>query len=91
MEWITEIGGVAGLSGGGLFLLLGFLVVRGFITGKVIPESMHDRVVKGLTDQITTQQAIIDKVTTQVDLTVEYGETTVKLLQAIAPREKESP
>lgn len=91
MDWIAELGGIAGLSGGTLFLLTGYLVIRGFMVGKIIPESMHDRVVKGLSDQISTQQTIIDKVTTQVDLTVEYGETTVKLLQAIAPKEEESP
>lgn len=91
MDWIAELGGIGGLTGGGLLLVLVYLVVRGFMMGKIIPESMHDRVVKGLSEQISTQQTIIDKVTTQVDLTVEYGETTVKLLQAIAPKEKESP
>lgn len=85
MEWITELGGVAGLSGGGLFLLLGFLLVRGFMTGKVIPESMHDRIVSGKDAEIENQRKIIDKLTTQLDLAVEYGETTVKLLQAIGP------
>lgn len=91
MDWVAELGGIGGLTGGGLLSVLVYLVVRGFMMGKIIPESMHDRVVKGLTDQITTQQAIIDRVTSQVDLAVEYGETTVKFLQSITPDEEVRP
>ena len=70
MDWLTELGGVGNLSAGAALTLLIVLVIRSIITGKLIPESMHDRIIAAKDDQIDTLQAQLEAENAQYSVLV---------------------
>lgn len=80
MEWLAEFGGAGNLSAIGVVVV----VVLAIITGKLIPEKMHQRIVDAGERENATLKTITGRQAGQVDKLVEQGESTLKLLQALS-------
>lgn len=85
MELLTELGGLGNLGAGAVLVLVVVLIIR----GKLIPESMHVRITDAKDDQIGTLKEAQKDYASQVDKLLDQGQTTHKLLRAIAPEDRE--
>lgn len=70
----------------GFVALVGWLIVK----GKLIPESLHDRIVAGKDDRIVAQEKIIERQSAQLSRAMEAGESSLHLLRSIAPPEEQT-
>lgn len=75
--WLSELTPV------GALLLVVFLVVRAIVTGRLIPEASHDRIVKTYAERAAADARIAERQAVQLDKLTDQGETVVHLLESI--------
>lgn len=91
MDWLAELGGLGDVTVSAVLLILVLLVVRSIVTGKLVPEAMHDRIVAAKNDQIDTLQGVKVEYSGQIDKLLENDETILRVMRALDPGVPNTP